>query len=295
MIIVKIIGGLGNQMFQYALLRSLQKDGFTVKADLSEFGKEGLTLHNGYELNRIFDILLDEADNHEINSVKNNKSLPYYFRRLGNKIFRVPLPHYREGTFPAERLKEKRDFWNRKNAYLDGYWQSAQFFQNDLEDIYKAYKFPPFNKPENKDLSRDVKSNNSVSIHIRGGDYISTPELYNLYGCVCDKDYYNKAIDYIRSKVANPHFYVFTNDQDWYRENITIDDSERTLIDWNKGEDSFRDMQLMSLCRHQILANSSFSWWASYLNRNEGITISPSKWTSKDNQKDIFLARWHRI
>lgn len=294
MIIIRIIGGLGNQIFQYSLYKKLEENGFEVKADLSDFGKTGLTFHNGYELNRIFDIKLHIATANEIKRVKNSKSTGYYFRKLKKILFNRRLPHLREGNFPKEWLIEKLAKLNERDYYLDGYWQSEDFFVEINNSLRKDLKFKDFSNSKNLEVAKKMRDSNSVSVHIRGGDYISTPELFELYGCVCDQSYYNRAISHIQERVNDPTFFIFSNDFNWVNKNIDIA-ANAEKISWNEGEDSFRDMQLMSICKNRIIANSSFSWWADWFSDSEGITIAPSKWTGKDENRDIYRSSWTRL
>jgi len=295
MIVIKIIGGLGNQMFQYALYNSLTQSGYNTFADISEFGKEGLAFHNGFEIKGIFNLPLNLATDKQIRKVKNIPSVHYFIRRTGNLLMKKPLPHIRENDHIKQILKSNKKKLGEKSYYLDGYWQSEDFFTENEEIIRRCFTFPPFSDDRNKNLIDDMEKRNTVSIHVRGGDYINTPSLYKKYGCVCSDDYYRNAISLIREKVESPFFYIFSNDFDWVEKKLDIEDSEKLYIDWNSGDKSYNDMHLMSLCRHHIIANSSFSWWGAWLSKNIGITIAPSKWLGDGDKEEIYCNNWIRI
>ena len=160
----------------------------------------------------------------------------------------------------------------RINYYI-GYWQSEKFFKDISDEIRKDFSFPKFTSEKNLEILKLIKSYNSVSIHIRRGDYLQNRGFNGL----APLEYYQKAIEYIKNKIENPHFFIFSNDIEWCRKNLSIENSY--YIDWNRGEESYRDMQLMSLCKHNIIPNSTFSWWGAWLNKNPNkIVIAPEKW-----------------
>jgi hypothetical protein len=275
--IVKILGGLGNQMFQYALYLSL-KESFpfeTVKVDCSCFN--GYPLHNRLELTDIFDITLPQASFRELISV----TWPLYHYRLWQIGKRI-LPKRKSQCF------EKQDFLFEnilmdvsENRYFDGYWQNELYFSKCELAVRKAYRFKNCLDSRNSKLLNTIKSsNNSVSIHIRRGDYLKNTLCRN----ICKTDYYFNAINYINDRIEYPAFYIFSDDIPWckvYLSNILK--SDITFIDWNKGKDAYKDMQLMSECKHNIIANSSFSWWGAWLNTNSNkIIITPQKWLNTD-------------
>ena len=170
-----------------------------------------------------------------------------------------------------------------------------KYFEGIENDIKKDFRFK--NQLDNKNLEilNEIENSNSISIHIRRGDYMS-PENYNMYGCIATPTYYKKAIKVIEEKVENPTFFVFSNDMDWVKKNIQIN-SRVFYIDINSGNGSYKDMQLMSNCKHNIIANSSFSWWGAWLNENKNkIVIAPKKWINRedvDSDKiELFCEGW---
>jgi len=286
-IIVRVTGGLGNQMFQYAMYKSLEKKGKLVKLDSKSF-YETKKEHNGYELERIFDIKPNKPTKEDLEKFdENNISTLFKIKRklFGDKKF----------VYDTKEYVFNKDVYKLKNSYLNGYWQSIKYFEGIENDIKKDFRFK--NQLDNKNLEilNEIENSNSISIHIRRGDYMS-PENYNMYGCIATPTYYKKAIKVIEEKVENPTFFVFSNDMDWVKKNIQIN-SRVFYIDINSGNGSYKDMQLMSNCKHNIIANSSFSWWGAWLNENKNkIVVAPKKWINRedvDSDKiELFCEGW---
>lgn len=176
--------------------------------------------------------------------------------------------------------------------YIEGYWQCELYFSDIREKILETYRFPDFDKSQRRWIE-SIQSTCSVSVHIRRGDYLKYPYLQN----ICTLDYYKKAMQYFRDKFQNNvMFYIFTNDFPWAEQYFTEKDC--CFVKGNIGKDSFRDMQLMSLCRHHIIANSSFSWWGAWLNQNpDKMVIAPKKWVNNtpENEIDIIPDNWLKI
>ena len=287
MIIVRVTGGLGNQMFQYAMYKSLENKGKLVKLDSKSF-YETKKEHNGYELERIFDIKPNKPTKEDLEKFdENNISTLFKIKRklFGDKKF----------VYDTKEYVFNKDVYKLKNSYLNGYWQSIKYFEGIENDIKKDFRFK--NQLDNKNLEilNEIENSNSISIHIRRGDYMS-PENYNMYGCIATPTYYKKAIKVIEEKVENPTFFVFSNDMDWVKKNIQIN-SRVFYIDINSGNGSYKDMQLMSNCKHNIIANSSFSWWGAWFNENKNkIVIAPKKWINREdvdsNKIELFCEGW---
>jgi len=284
MIVVNLIGGLGNQMFQYATARRLaEKHSTILKIDVSEF--ELYKLHR-YSLHcfNIWEYLADSTEIEKLVPEKHKKSIAKKFKLLLNLKNNKSI------------LKEKYFYFDplvleaSDNVYIDGYWQSEKYFEGISKTIRNHFSFPPFTDNKNKALLELIVHSNSVSIHIRRGDYLKNNLNWSL-----DIDYYNRAIDLIKEKVNNPIFYIFSDDMHWAEANIKITNSH--FINHNKGNDSFRDMQLMSNCKHNIIANSSFSWWGAWLNNNEDKkVIAPNKWlSSMEGTRDIIPDSWIQL
>ena len=288
MIIGKIIGGLGNQMFQYAFYKylSLHKKS-NLQLDLSSFND--YELHNGYELEKVFGIREEIASVDEIDRYKSKYPLLF---KIENKLFSknniFGPKHFKENNF---LINDKIFNKNINDFYVEGYFQTDKYIREIESEIRDLYRF----STELTDKEETLLENNCVSIHIRGGDYLTNEKDRKLFGDICTSDYYKKAIQYMKENVKDPSFLIFTNDVDYSQE--ILDNEQFKIIDWNKGENSFRDMYLMSLCKHNIIANSSFSWWGAWLNTNNSkIVIAPDKWFNDTsiNQEDIIPGNWSR-
>lgn len=287
--IVKILGGLGNQMFQYALAVSL-KDRFpseSVKIDVSCF--RGYHLHNGYELERVFDIKAAHADFAELARM----AYPYGHYRLWQIGKRV-LPKRR--TMTMERADERYDasvLDMAGNMYYDGYWQNEKYFLGVREELLGIFS-PEGIDERNRRLADELSSCASVSLHVRRGDYNINP----LYGSICTEEYYANAIRKMQSVVDVDIYCMFSNDIDWCRRHLPciIGNKKVMYVDWNTGMDSYKDMFLMSACRHNIIANSSFSWWGAWLNRHDDkIVMCPRKWNNIKGSKFELPSKWQKV
>ena len=287
MIIVKVTGGLGNQMFQYALYKSLKIKGNDVRLDPTSYynvKKE----HNGYELEKVFDIHPNNAKQSEIDKFdENNINILRRIKRklLGDTKF----------IYDTNEYVFNENLYKLKNSYLNGYWQSINYFKDIESELREDFTFKNELDIKNLEILNEIENSNSVSVHIRRGDYMS-PQNFKIYGNIATEEYYKESIRIIEEKIENPTFFVFSNDMEWVKENIKIN-SKAFYIDINSGDDSYKDMQLMSNCKHNIIANSSFSWWGAWLNNNKNkIVIAPQKWINRDNVNsdkiELFYDNW---
>lgn len=268
--VVKFLGGLGNQLFQYAFFRALQQTFPKVKADLSGYDAYGL--HNGFELERIFGIQLPQLTPFE------RRLFNWQDRRwLQRKLRRVygTKKAYREEKEPFGY--DGAIFGERRHRYYWGYWQHIGYIEPVADQLRIDLRFPIFTDQRNIELAEALSVGNTVSVHVRRGDYLGDP----LLGGICDVEYYRRALAFIEQHVDHPHFIFFSDDIPWCR--VAFPMANAVFVDWNTGLESFRDMQLMSLCKHHIIANSSFSWWAAWLNTySDKIVVSPNRWVTID-------------
>lgn len=251
-----IQGGLGNQMFQYALVLALRSRGFKVKLDTSMYNF--MKMHNGFELEKVFAIKEDVV-------LKNDIHL------LWLRIIRkYNLPIILKDTCSFNLLVLKKPA-----LYLNGYWQDERYFNFVQDEVRKVFLFKDIDI-QNINLSEEMKSCNSVSLHIRRGDYAD-------YGMtIIDTNYYKKAIKFICQKVYAPIFYIFSDDTIEAKRIADDLDINYKIISHNRGSDAYKDMYLMSKCSYNIIANSSFSWWGAWLNNNpDKIVVAPNVWDSK--------------
>lgn len=260
MIIMKWIvfsGGLGNQMFQYAFMLSLKYKGIKVYADTSIY--EYTDTHNGFELNKIF--------NTSEKFKKYSRFVKYFIKYIHRKR---PLFLWMSESAP---MVYDSSIYGTRKFFLAGNWASELYFR-DIEDIVRReFEFKNISD-ENLKIAQQMQSEQSVALHIRRGDYLQFKNFQ-----VCGTAYYEKAIEHICNSVKSPVFYIFSNDSVWAKEFIKKYPLNYRIITHNSGANSYQDMFLMSQCKHNIIVNSTFSWWGAYLNENKGkIVVSPKQW-----------------
>lgn len=294
-ICVKLKGGLGNQMFQIAAAKMLAKNKDTaLLIDQNIFGpkkKEVGFTPREFELS-IFPISYEKASQSDIDYFFYLDPLFKIKKRMGlnyPEIYNSPSLGYDKNLFNVT-----------PPAYLIGYFQSYKYFDGHEKFIRKLFSFP-FHKLEqsNAELLQEIHNSLSIAVHIRRGDYVNDSITKQFHGN-CSKDYYLQAIEYLTSEFTEPHFYFFSDDSPWVLAEFKDLPYKKTFIDHNTGGNSWKDMCLMSQCKHNIIANSSFSWWAAWLNRYGGKKIiAPKKWfaSRKINFKDSDLIpeEWMRF
>lgn len=289
MIITKIIGGLGNQMFQYAMGRALAIERSTeLRVDIRDF--DGYSLHNGFELTHVFNVVASVASDSDMHRVMGWRALPAVQRALqrnwlsflrGSQVVMEPGFNY----WPSV-MKVPVD------CYLAGYWQSASYFRRFEREIRADFTFKTPPDSRNQTLCERIAGCNAISLHIRRGDYVTNPATLATHG-LCPPDYYRRAIGYIVERTVRPEFFVFSDDIEWVKARIPIEYPTH-YIDHNRGKESYNDMRLMSHCRHHIIANSSFSWWGAWLNATPArIVVAPKKWFANGQSvPDLFPSEW---
>lgn len=290
MIITKLSGGLGNQMFQYAVGQAIAKKNKAIlKMDLSGYDNQTGVTQRKYEL-YLFNIpenFTTADDNKKIKGREPNN----LFKKILNKLHvKYNSPNYikeKHFNFDPKILKLK------DNIYLDGYWQTEKYFK-DIEDIIRSeFTLKTEYSGLNPELIAKINNYNSVSMHIRRGDYVSSQSTNKFHG-ICSLDYYKKAIDLIAKKFPNPTIFIFSDDLKWCEENIKI----KFPIIFVQGNKNYEDLIMMSKCNHNIIANSSFSWWGAWLNNNPNkMVIAPQKWFNNPNinYSDIIPSTWIKI
>ena len=293
MIIVKLIGGLGNQLFQYAFARSLAiTHDVSFKLDISSFDTYKL---REYSLMH-FNIIENFASESELRLVKKN-----YCEYWKNKLIDLLSPYHkktlikeRKFTYDSE-LINNIDF-SKKIIYFEGYWQTEKYFSLIKNTITKELELKTSIDDENKKHAESINRFNSVSIHIRRGDYVHNKNTQKYHGA-CGLDYYSKAVEIISSKVTEPYFFIFSDEPEWVENNLKLK-FPTTYIKNNDSSKSHEDLKLMALCKHNIIANSTFSWWGAWLNKNnDKIIISPAKWfqTESIDYSDVIPNGWIKI
>jgi hypothetical protein len=291
MIVVKLSGGLGNQMFQYAAGRSLSlRIGSELRLDISELKNDPI---RSYGLSR-FSIQENFVSDRELRLVKKPS------HHLRN--FLVDVRCRLAGGFALCSEREPGTgfdpgfFSLPDNRYLDGYWQSENYFLPVQEIIRQEFTVGTEPDPDNRNMAARISSSDAVALHIRRGDYVTDPKTNRDHG-TCSMKYYASAMETITDKVKNPLFFIFTDDPVWVRKNFTPA-GNHLLVSINDPGNSAEDLRLMTLCRHHIIANSSFSWWGAWLCRNPGkIVCAPELWFSslKKDTRDLIPPGWIRL
>jgi len=292
MIVSKIIGGLGNQMFQYAAGRALSLAyGQPLRLDVSAF--IDYSLHNGFELQRVFDCPVEIATEAEVRNIlgwQYSSVIRWTMARLSMAVFRrdgfIVEPHFH--YWPELRNVPQ-------DCYLVGYWQSEKYFLDMASVIRDDFTFKTPLTNRNAELAEQMGQVNAVSLHVRRDDYAKIPETNAMHG-LCSLDYYQLAIRYISDRIKQPYFFIFSDDIAWVKANLKIT-FPCQFVDHNHGIESYNDMRLMSLCQHHIIANSSFSWWGAWLNANpEKIVVAPKKWfANQTDVRDLLPQSWVRL
>jgi hypothetical protein len=322
MIIIQLAGGLGNQMFQYALYMQLKSLGKDVKID------DG----SGFEADRLrqpalspFGVTYERPTGKELRAMLDSSPLPW------SKVRRKLFGRHKKSYFEEDKLFHPEIFtWD--DIYLEGYWQSEKYFEAVAGEVRASYNTDGLIQELGnrvkltanetgavvtgtttdetaasgkcfEEYLHDITHTESVSVHVRRGDYL-TPENVALFGGICTEDYYRRAMELMRQKFPDCQFYLFTNDKEWaggiaastVRGGI-LDSADVTLVELPENDrKDYAEFALMSKCRHHILANSSFSWWASYLNQNPDKTvIAPDAWLNGWDCRDIYRADMTRL
>lgn len=292
MLIQKMVWWLWNQMFQYAYIKGLSlKNKTDFKLDITEY--KTYKLHK-YSL-KCFNLENKYSKKNEIPFYENVFSNNKYINFLLNKIKWI-IKRLNKNHFIEKQLNFDKDFFKIKYWYIEWYFSTEKYFIDFEDEIRNGFKFNILPSKKNKEIMNIINSCNSISVHIRRWDYVDNKKIRNIYQ-VCNLDYYNKAINLIKSKVDNPIFFFFSNDIEWVKQNLKID-YESYYIDWNNADTNYEDMRLMSLCKHNIIPNSTFSWWWAWLNNNkEKIVIAPKKWFNNTsmNYTDIVPDKWIKI
>lgn len=274
MIVAKLISGLGNQLFQYALGRRISLLRNTpLKLDLSFYDTQTL---RGFKLSH-YAVDIEIATQAEIQAVT------YTDHGVTSKIYRKLqrfIPHHKRATFKERQwwVYEPNIWKIPSTVYMDGYWQHYKYFESFQEQMRQDLTLKMEYTSIIGTLAYQIGSNNSsVSLHIRRGDYITDKNANKLMG-VLPLEYYRKAVAEVVKSVVNPIFYVFSDDLGWVEACLQLP-YPMVFVDIDNGKYDFLELELMSRCKHNIIANSSFSWWGAYLNSNPNkVVVAPAQW-----------------
>ena len=290
--IIAIAGGLGNQMFQYAFSLTLDRQDDTYLNDY--LAKHGISNY-GSELERVFELKMRNQlfDNFLVWFAR--KCIVLISVRKGRIFFLLLIKLLRSIGIVIKsdylpqliKLAEKKCY---KSIWY-GRFQSNHFLVGYEEILKTTFTFNhSLASHKTQDIVERITRENSVSLHVRRGDYLS-PSNVAVFGNICTLEYYNKAIRHILDSVESPIFYIFSDDIPWVEENLELPNAH--FIDWNGGTKSWEDMYLMSLCKHNIIANSTFSWWGAWLNSYpDKKVIHPPKYVNAEDSKGFFPDDW---
>lgn len=290
MIFLKISGGLGNQMFQYATATSLAVlKNTTTGVDLADIntkeGKKNFTYRN-FQLDSIFNL----------SNFKIVPSYAYSFITGTSIIDKIKRKLIGGEYFLEKNLAFCSDIFKiTKNTYLEGYFQSEKNFIKTEKEIRQQFAFTKKLNIKSEEILQKIQNSKSIAIHIRRGDYIKNKVINSVHG-TCSISYYKRALKHF--KIEESDVFFFSDDINWVKNNFTFLNPDKThFIDWNTGNDSWQDMALMSNCQNFIIANSSFSWWGAWLSDySDKKIIAPKKWfndNSKNEQtKDLLPSSW---
>jgi len=286
MIITKIQGGLGNQMFQYAFGRMLARRNNTeLKLDITLFRNYEFHLYTMDHLNIQNTIATDKEINHFRWYRPRNTRLG---RRVLNPLFADATKYVVEPSFTF--TSSMMDL--QAPCMVDGYWQSEKYFLEIENEIRREFTLRDPLSNYSQDIADKITSaKNPVMLHVRRGDFAHHEHMKKVHGTVSPV-YYQAAMDIIKGKVSEPTYFVFSDEPEWARENIKTDFPTEFI---GQGPDkNFEDLELMRLCKHHILANSTFGWWGSWLSEHyrSGITIAPKHWNIKLDTKDLLPEHW---
>ena len=267
--------GLGNQMFQYALYLALRHRGRNSKINTGIITRN--IIHNGFELCDVFNIEREKLSFAWTGSFVGGVTI-FIYRYLGKLLcYKQNIDEFSDEVFSTRK------------PFLTGFWQDVRYFNEVQQEVREAFGFRGLDA-ENLQIAKDMQSCESVSLHIRRGDYLKNANYQ-----VCTPEYYKGAIDRIKGQVDTPLFYIFSDDLQWSEDFVKSLGIRYKLVGLNRGKNSYKDMYLMTQCHHNIIANSSFSWWGAWLgNQPAKIVVCPNIWLH-GHKMDPCPEVWTRI
>ena len=290
-ITTRLQGGLGNQLFQYAVGRAISiRFGRELLLDARLIQREAPARH--YDLG-VFKIREQHVAGLPCWCVRWLCSIRFgrLFKVLCPLAWNYRLLQDRESGFDASVFEP-----HAGPLVLQGYWQSYKYFQEHRELLQREFELKTEPDALNQTMLNEIESGNSVAVHVRRGDYVSSALANSIHG-TCGPEYYSTAAALLGRKVSEPRFYVFTDDPAWARQNLALPGPMR-FVDHNLGKRDCEDLRLMSRCKHFIIANSSFSWWGAWLAQNRGkVVMAPARWFVQDHYppEDRIPADWIRL
>jgi hypothetical protein len=286
---VRLVGGLGNQMFQYAAARSVAiRTGANLRLDLSWFGTDP---NRTYAL-APFQIQAETYG--ERSDTQRKSSLTALLQRIKCYVIQgdQALPKYTEKSFRFDRALETI----KAPIYLEGYFQSEIYFKSISKNIVDEFSVRDIPRPQTQELLNEIKSSESICVHIRRGDYVGNSKANEYHG-TCSMGYYAQGINAVASRLNTPHCFVFSDEPEWTHRNFESE-FPFSVVDIHGPNDAHEDLRLMSACQHFVIANSSLSWWGAWLGKSaDKQVIAPKKWFKKDgvDTNDLLPKNWIRL
>lgn len=288
-VIIKYMGGLGNQMFQYALGQVFICRGYKVLGDIRWYEQD--YANREFLVPQIFpnvEVEIDEA------GISERYEKRHINRNFICKVFQYLFRSFRVVYYEKKPYRFEPNVFKAKNTVISGYWQSYKYYENTKEKIVEEFEFPSIKSKELIALSNRIIESKITSLHVRGGDYLQAEN--EAFGNNCDGEYYLRAIKFIREKEPQAIFWGFTDDLAYAKRIVSFEEIEWLDIKQITGYEDWMDMYFMSLCKNNILANSSFSWWGAYLNQSiDKIVIAPKKWDRRLYEDEICPKEWIRL
>jgi hypothetical protein len=273
-ILTRLMGGMGNQMFQYAAGRSLA---LRLQTELMLDTQWYALAHTDKTTPRSFELAVFDLPD----------------ATVWCPGMRTPDYDLRDPYFTYNAAFE----WVSDDTRLVGQWQSPQYFADYADVIRRDFTFRADASEGNQRLlARITADPSAVSLHVRRTDYVTWPGNQPVMGFV-GESYYERAVAWVRERIAQPTFYIFSDEPAWCRQHLKLGDAS-VYVDGNVGADSYLDMWLMSHCKHHIIANSTFSWWGAWLNPNaEKLVVAPACWFSDPSMdaRDLLPSTWTRL
>jgi len=283
MIIVNLKGGIGNQMFQYALGKKLAlKNNDTLKLETSGLERANAVgdIYRPFSIGA-FAISADVASVEEVQQLK----YPYGIISKGLRWINARILKKTHTLFESAVLQWTGDI------FLDGYWQSPDYFTDIRDILLQEFSLQTPLSSVATNYKEQIETTTSVSMHIRRADYIKNPRVLQEFG-ICEASYYQSAIQHIETTVKNPTFFIFSDDIQWVKDNLPVPGS--TVFVKNPDLKDVEELALMSMCTHNIIANSTFSWWGAWLNDNtDKVVVAPTPWFERQPfDKNLISKSW---
>lgn len=293
-VITRLMGGLGNQMFQYAAGRALSvRFGLELKLDISWYDDMSGCTPRRFLLG-IFPLSATFATEQECRRLiwREESCIAEVFRKISNR------PKIHAATYFNEPCALGTLTLNAsKGAYLYGYWQSEEYFVAIADVVRKDFDFPALPSGASEDMLQAIESvPDSTAVHIRRGDYVWDATTNATHG-VCSQHYYSVALSLVASQARTPHLFLFSDDTEWVRGHFDTCGLSATVVDLHSSDAGHHDMHLMSRCKHHVIANSSFSWWGAWLSTKSGFVCAPKRWFATSRKENIspIPDRWTAI